>query len=95
MVDIATSVLPGGISKLIKVGGIYFALQILWSLAYNLLSYLNIYVETKLGHIIRCEVFKHLSYLPQSFYDMNNSGDVMVRLVQDTQVTVQGFFKLL
>lgn len=93
MVDIATSVLPGGVSKLIKVGGIYFALQILWSLAYNTLSYLNIYVETKLGHIIRCEVFKHLSYLPQSFYDTNNSGDVMVKLVQDTQVTVQGFLK--
>lgn len=93
MVDIATSVLPGGVSKLIKVGGIYFALQILWSLAYNTLSYLNIYAETKLGHIIRCEMFKHLSYLPQSFYDTNNSGDVMVKLVQDTQVTVQGFLK--
>ncbi len=45
-------------------------------------------VSTKIVHDLRTETFNHIMYLPTKFYDDNNSGHIMARIIFNTgQVT--------
>lgn len=93
IIDIVSGKINGGINNILISGLIFFMLHIFWGITSGLLSYFNSKAETTLGHEIRCEVFRNMSYMPQTFFDKGDSGDMMIRLVQDTQVTVEGFLK--
>ncbi len=45
-------------------------------------------VSNKIVHDLRTETFNHIMYLPTKFYDDNNSGHIMARIIFNTgQVT--------
>lgn len=71
----------------------YLALHILNVFFRALFEYLNVHLETKIGHKIRMSLFSKLQKVPVSFYDSRNSSDLTLRLVQDSSITVDGILK--
>lgn len=92
-IDIAAGRWPGGIRALFATGLLYCGCYLLNSIIQGLFGYYNQKLEALLGHTIRCAVFEHLMYLPYSFFDRINTGDMLVRLTEDSKITIAGFLK--
>ncbi len=80
-----------GIEKIITLAITYFILQVLQSLFHNFSHYYNSTLQEKLAHDVRCEVYWHLSSVPQNFFDENDSSELLNRLIQDSSIAIRGF----
>lgn len=80
-----------GIKKIIELAITYFILQVLQSLFHNFSNYYNSILQEKLAHDVRCEVYWHLSSVPQNFFDENDSSELLNRLIQDSSIAIRGF----
>lgn len=81
------------ITSVLFWGSIYFLTQVLWLLSGGFVSWISTQLEIKIGHQIRCDLFKKIEHLPLTYFDNNTSGDMLIRLVQDSSVTVDGILK--
>lgn len=83
----------GNMGVFIKGGLIYLILQILNVIFRALFEYFNADLESKLGHKIRIMLFEKLEKMPFKFYESNNKSEIIMRLVQDSSVTVDGILQ--
>lgn len=78
------------LTYILSLGGIYFLLQVIWIIVGGVVSRLSAKLETSIGHNIRMELYEKILRLPVEYFEKNNSGDIMIRLIQDSEVTVEG-----
>ncbi len=84
---------PGRFKAFFIASGIYLILHILNIVFRGIFEYLNVHLETKIGHKIRMALFHKLKNVPFNFYEKKSSADLIVRLLQDSAITVDGILK--
>ncbi|WP_061996592.1 ABC transporter ATP-binding protein [Clostridium sp. ATCC 25772] len=93
IINICSSSKNDNMEVFIKGGLIYLILQILNVIFRALFEYFNADLESKLGHKIRIMLFEKLEKMPFKFYESNNKSEIIMRLVQDSSVTVDGILQ--
>lgn len=78
------------ITCVLALGGIYFLTQVVWVILGGAVNRLTAKLETGIGHNIRMELYEKILRLPLGYFEKNNSGDIMLRLIQDSEITVEG-----
>lgn len=78
------------ITCVLVLGGIYFLTQVVWVILGGVVNRLTAKLETGIGHNIRMELYEKILHLPLGYFEKNNSGDIMLRLIQDSEITVEG-----
>ena len=78
------------ITCVLVLGGIYFLTQVVWVILGGAVNRLTAKLETGIGHNIRMELYEKILRLPLGYFEKNNSGDIMLRLIQDSEITVEG-----
>lgn len=78
------------ITCVLALGGIYFFTQVVWVILGGVVNRLTAKLETGIGHNIRMELYEKILHLPLGYFEKNNSGDIMLRLIQDSEITVEG-----
>lgn len=84
---------PDRTKAFLMAGLIYLMLHVINVILTALLEYVNVLIETKIGHELRMKLYSKLQNVPMSFYDDRNSSDLIVRLVQDNDIAVTGMLK--
>ncbi|MDI3547760.1 MAG: ATP-binding cassette, subfamily bacterial [Halanaerobiales bacterium] len=92
-IDLATGSLEGGIGAITYTGLVFLGLHLLNNIIQGLLTFCHRKAEATLVYDIRCKVFSHLSGVSQSVLERLQSGELMARMVEDTQVAVGGFLR--
>ncbi|MGN0311130.1 MAG: ABC transporter ATP-binding protein [Lachnospiraceae bacterium] len=87
------STYPDRTKAFLIAGAIYLILHVTNVILTALLEYVNVIIETRIGHELRMKLYAKLQSVPMSFYDDKNSSDLVVRLVQDNDITVTGMLK--
>ncbi|WP_427338225.1 ABC transporter ATP-binding protein [Caloranaerobacter sp. DY30410] len=93
IINIATSSSQDKVKAFFLAGCVYLLLHVLNIIFRALFEYLNVYLETQIGHKIRIELFSKLQKIPYRVYVENNTSDLMVRLIEDSKITVSGMLK--
>ncbi|WP_373899155.1 ABC transporter ATP-binding protein [Haloimpatiens sp. FM7315] len=93
IINTCTSVGNNKMDLFIKFGVIYLILQILNVLFRAIFEYLSADLESSIGHKIRVMLFSRLEKVPFKFYEKNNTSDLIMRLVQDSNITVDGILQ--
>lgn len=93
IINIATSSAQDKVKAFFLAGCVYLLLHVLNIIFRVLFEYLNVYLETQIGHKIRIELFSKLQKIPYRVYVENNTSDLMVRLIEDSEITVSGMLK--
>ncbi|SHH32304.1 ATP-binding cassette, subfamily B, MsbA [Caloranaerobacter azorensis DSM 13643] len=93
IINIATSSAQDKVKAFFLAGCVYLLLHVLNIIFRALFEYLNVYLETQIGHKIRIELFSKLQKIPYRVYVENNTSDLMVRLIEDSKITVSGMLK--
>lgn len=70
---------------------LYFVFQIGQALFNNITTYVINLTQAKLSHQVRVDIYKHLDSLPQDFFDVNDSSELLNKLIQDSSIAVNGF----
>lgn len=93
-IDISVNSLHGDSMKsFLLVSAVYLILHILNVFFTGIFQYLSANLEAKIGHKVRIELFSKLQSLTLSFYDDSTTGDLLVKLMQDSTITVDGILK--
>jgi ATP-binding cassette subfamily B protein/subfamily B ATP-binding cassette protein MsbA len=79
------------VKTIIRLAITYFIVQVLQALFHNFSSYYNSTLQEILAHDVRCDVYNHLSSVPQNFFDNNDSSELLNRLIQDSSIAIRGF----
>ncbi len=77
-----------GLSRLALLGGLYFAVLVLSSGVRYLQSFMTAVVGQRAMYDLRLALFRHLQYLPLSFYDRNPVGRLMTRITNDIDALI-------
>lgn len=93
IIDIVSGNLGGGKRAVILVTLIYFSMHALSGAISSILGYYTKKVENLMGHNISCSIFNHLCKLNQSFFEDRSSGEVLTRLIDDSDITIEGFLQ--
>lgn len=93
IIDIVSGNLGGGKKAVILVTLLYFSMHALSGATSGILGYYTKKVENGMGHNIRCSIFNHLCKLNQSFFEDRSSGEVLTRLIDDSNITIEGFLQ--
>ena len=70
---------------------IYLLFQIGQAVVNNITGYVINITQAKLSHQVRVDIYKHLDSLPQDFFDVNDSSELLNKLIQDSSIAVTGF----
>lgn len=93
IIDIVSGDLVGGKKGVILITLLYFSMHALSGVINGILVYYTKKVENIMGHNIRCSIFNHLCKLNQSFFEERSSGEVLTRLIDDSNITIEGFLQ--
>lgn len=83
----------GTIDSILILSLLYFLLHICSSLFTSLLEYYMKKLENVMGHKIRYSIFSHMCKLPESFFTKENSSEILTKLLEDSNITIDGFIK--
>lgn len=92
IVDEATSH-NGTIKGVLLLSFLFFILHLCSGLFTSLLDYYMKKLENIMGHKIRCSIFSHMCKLPESFFTKENSSEILTKLLEDSNITIDGFIK--
>ena len=84
---------PDRTKAFLMTGLVYLILHVTNVVLTALLEYVNVFIETRIGHQLRMRLYSKLQSVPMSFYDDKNTSDLIVRLVQDNEITASGMLK--
>jgi len=90
VVDTASHQTPGGLTLIIRFSLLFLILQLAAVLTNRTLGLVNVWLEGHLGHRIRMQAFNHVQTLSLNFYESRKTGELLSRLIGDTEITVQG-----
>ncbi len=91
VVDISSHQEPGGVTRLVVLSLVFLLLKLLGVVTTRALETVSAWVEGHLGHHIRMQAFDHAQMLSLNFYESHRTGELLLRLIGDAEVTVQGF----
>lgn len=79
------------ISSMIGVVLLYLGCQLGAYIINNFHNYFLKLIQAKLSHNVRCDIYNHLCTLDQSFFDESDSSELLNKLIQDSDIAIQGF----
>ncbi len=69
----------------------YISLQIALVFVLNIQKFYLGKVHAKISHNTRMDMYQHISKLYQDFFDKNDTSEITGKVIQDTDIFVQGF----